>query len=588
MHIDELRPPGAGRLDPAPAWRWFGWETLIILLLPPAAWYLLGIVLINQDGFVDPWIYTGYGQHFELLHTLFGWLYYSVRFPVIVLNEAAWQLGAVTGYVVLRYLLLLACGTALYAWTRRTFGRSVAMAGYLFLIVNPLLPRVLLWDLTPFVSVPMALAGMSVWLVADDRPGLRLLSGGLLCAAICAHAFTGSAVGMFLLVQASRRVRSGEWRALFRVDVLCTAGGAAICIALGCLYLFVRVGAFDPTVIVRTTVDMVSVGNLYAETHRTPYGEWAAREWYVYVPALCLFLSAALLGGRVLRNTAVASVWWFGAAYTAFYLIDQFVLGRFVLETFYYFAHLTLVVYMLVPVILSEMIRRLSSSAARRVVAAACVALVAVPLLNHLVPDRVDVWMSWADRNVSLLTGLTVVAGLLIAFAPWLRRQAATAAVAAAGFALLVQAFTFLNLPHRMVFDSRRWDREVGVYRTNVQMLDLFATYSRPAARVMLWFCPRQTSLLSLASSTLLFTVNDPFAADPDGCDGMLGEYELTRLVRNPVQFVLMLDEGGGSFPARERALNDAGFSTATVQARTLRSGSYSTEARLLRVEIAR
>ena len=84
-------------------------------------------------------------------------------------------------------------------------------------------------------------------------------------------------------------------------------------------------------------------------------------------------------------------------------LFYQFVLGRFVLETFYYFAHLTIVVFLLIPVILSEMTRKLSTDSGRLAVAASAGALLAIPLLNHFLPTVADRVQPVTFGNVSVL-----------------------------------------------------------------------------------------------------------------------------------------------------------------------------------------
>ena len=60
-------------------------------------------------------------------------------------------------------------GIPLYLLANRHFGRAAAACGYLFLFCNALFLRVLLWDLTPFVSVPLAVAGIAIWLLAEKR-----------------------------------------------------------------------------------------------------------------------------------------------------------------------------------------------------------------------------------------------------------------------------------------------------------------------------------------------------------------------------------------------------------------------------------
>src|SRR5215510_6731412 len=367
------------------------YEALFLSLAPLVTWIVVGIVLINQDNFIDPWYYTGYGRIFPVLHALFDWPYYATRFPVIGLNEAASLLPPVIGYGVLRYLLLLLCGLPLYVWARQSFGRGVACVSYLFLFWNPLLPRILLWDLTIFVSVPLALAGAAVWLLSEGRtPRLRVIAGALWMASIASHPFTATAIGVFVLVQSIRRIRNHEILQLLRHDFLPAAAGAGVCLLVGFIYYRVRIGPFDPMTFLTVTLDAVSAGNSFAESHRTPVLSWAAREYHVYVPLLCVILGGILLRRRLLANTAASGVWWFALAYFGVYLVYQLVFGRFVLETFYYFAHLAIVVFLLVPVILAELASTVDGRRKARVLAAATLALAVIPFVNRLTPQYVD------------------------------------------------------------------------------------------------------------------------------------------------------------------------------------------------------
>src|SRR4029079_19505230 len=94
-------------------------EILFVLAAPIIGFFVLRISLINQLYFLDPWLYTGYGKEFKLLQQLFGWTYYSVRFPVILLNLAVPKgLDPVLGFALVRYLVFLTGGVPLYLWAR--------------------------------------------------------------------------------------------------------------------------------------------------------------------------------------------------------------------------------------------------------------------------------------------------------------------------------------------------------------------------------------------------------------------------------------------------------------------------------------
>ncbi len=557
-------------------------EWLLILLAPAAAWLFFGIVLINQDGHVDPWLYLGYGRAFSILQATFGWTYYAVRFPVMMLN--GWFVGAdhpLLGYAALRYLLLLTCGIPLYFWARRAFGQIAAVVGYLFLVCNPLLSRILLWDLTTFVSVPMALAGMAVWLWSD-RVGSRFVSGVLMMGAIASHAFTGTAIATFLFVQAVRRIRSSEWRGLLRDDVLATAIGAAVCYGIGCLYYYSQLGLydFDPRVIVTVTVTAAGAGEGYAADHQTPFHVWAVRESHVYIPPLCVAIAAALLGRRILENSAIASAWWFGFLYTAAYYAYQLVFGRFVLETVYYFAHLTLVVYLLVPVIVGELARARPQRVAG-LLGSAVAALVALPLVHHFLPGFGSWFQATTYDNWTVLMTVGLLAGLLAASTPLLVRRGA-AVVVLVTFVLLVQTLAFMNPAHRVVFESQHRSHQAGVYMAAVQMMDVFAANLTPETPVLLWYCGTQKSLRSVASTASLHTVNHPWMPKP--CQQGLGTYELERLSSIQPRYVLMLSEDAGTFVPQVAALRDSGYVVQDVLARTIGDAAYRADLRLVQI----
>ena len=63
--------------------RRLAYEALLLASAPVLTWVALRFVLINQDGQIDPWYYTGYGRIFRVMHAQFGWPYYAARFPVI-------------------------------------------------------------------------------------------------------------------------------------------------------------------------------------------------------------------------------------------------------------------------------------------------------------------------------------------------------------------------------------------------------------------------------------------------------------------------------------------------------------------------
>ena len=582
MTTEPERPSGGSETSDTGHVRWRAAEWLLILFAPPAAWLLFGIVLINQNNQIDPWFYLGFGRAFHTLHDIFGWPYYAVRFPVVFLN-GLFLSGEhpLIGYAVLRYLIVLSCGLPLYIWARARLGRPAAVVGFLFLVSNPLFPRVILWDLTPFVSVPMALAAMVIWLHSDGA-GARFLSGLLMMTSVAAHAFTGTALLTFLAIQVIRRLRAREFHDLIRKDVLVTGLGAIVCFAGGGLYYYARIGPFDPRVLITGTLWAAGVAHEYARSHATPFSTWAVREYHVYVPLICVVMTGVLLGRRVLHNTAVASAWWFGVAYMTAYLVYQVVFGRFVLETFYYFAHLSLVVYLLVPVIVAELTIAAPAPSRHMTAMAAGTGLLLLPLAQRLVP-AFGTWLDSAGRpTIGVWLGVGVAGMLVLAGVRSLRARSAAALLCM--FLLTVQLLTFLNPTHRRVFDSSYRAEETGAYIAAIQMLDVFAAASTPKTPVMLWVCSHPYSIVSVASTVLLYSVSNPFALEP--CGAQLGEYERERLTSQRPRYLLLMNDRPDAFGVQEASLRREGYEVQERLTRSIGNEAYRAIIRL--VEITR
>jgi hypothetical protein len=544
-------------------------EFAFVLLAPAAAVLMFDISLVNQDRYVDPWLYTGYGQNFDVLHALYGWPYYAVRFPVIMLIAAFERpLDPIVGYALLRYVLILLSGGLLYLWSRRNFGVAIAVTSYLFLFCNPLFPRVVLWDLTTFVSVPLALAGMALWLL-PDRPYWvdRFAVGFLFCASIASHAFTGTAIGLFVIVEGLRTLARREFVRFGLYDVFATTLGAAACFGIGVLYYYSHVGRFDPAVVFTATISAISAGDTYTKVHGHRSISWLLAGTFVYIPYALLLASGLGLGRRILSDEMSARIWRFAALYALALAIYQFGFGSFVLEIFYYFAHLTIIVYFLFPICLVLLARSGSIGAKTAAAAAASLVLIAVPLARRSVPNLVDAMPAVLTSSWAILAIL--LAGFLLStFAVW-RAPRSGIAITGAAFVLAaaVQLATFSTPVHSALYASRYEAREVGLYRTAVDVLHIFAAHARPDARVMFWYPNRETSALSIASTGLVFDLQDPWSGL-----GMptFGDHERERLRSPGLRYLMLLSEHADENPAGVEALAREGIQVREVERRTI------------------
>ncbi len=545
-----------------------GFELAFLLAAPVAAVLLFDIPLIVQDRDIDPWLYTGYGQSFALMQTLYGWTYYAVRFPVMMLNGAfPGSMGPVVGYVVLRYLLVLMCGVPLYFWARRYFGVAIAAASYLFLLCNPIFPHIIQWDYTTFVSVPLALAGICVWLLPTKRLWLnRGVAGFLFCASAASHAFTGTAIGTFVIIEGFSRLWNREFGKLIWCDVLATGVGALLCFIVGVLYYYWEIGPFDPSVIISTTVMAVKAGNQYALSHTNTSLAWLETKYHVYVPYLLILASGLALGRRCISAEVSARVWRFAAIYAFAYTIYEFAFKRFIIESSVYWAHLTVVIYLLFPVCLALLSRAASGRGRTWVGTAAIVALLAVPLINRFVPSLIDVAQAATVNSLAGAIGVTILligCAVLVWASP---KRIAIAATASAFLVAVIQVISFVEPEYRF-FARVDEARELGVYRAAVEMFRVFSTYSRPDARVMLWFPVKEYSIGSIASTALLFSLNDPWQGI-----GMptFGDHERERLRYPGLRYIMLLSYKSETIAAGRKKLSQEGIKVREITSRII------------------
>jgi hypothetical protein len=551
-------------------------QIAFILVAPVAAVVVFDINLINQDAMLDPWYYTGLGQNFRLLQGIFGWNYYAVRFPVIFLNTVfPGSMDPVAGYILLRYLILLACGVPLFLLSRQRFGTWIAVAAYLFLFCNPLLPRVILWDLTPFVSVPMALAGICVWHLEVRGRGLnRVLAGFLFCASIGSQAFTGTAILAFFLVELCHRLAKRQIRALILLDILAPSVGGAICFALGMLFYYIETGLLDPSIVFTATA---AAAEAAASLHGTTSFAWLTSEYEIYIPYLLVLIAVVGLGPAMLSGSVESRLAWFGLLYASAYAVYQFAFHAFVLEIFYYFGHLTIVAYLLFPLCLAVIVKRLAISSAAFVLAPAIGMLLLFPMFNRFAPALIDTIQAWTIGSISAAIAISL-AGVMCAALVRLRSQIASALAIAVMLVGLAQLLSFASPSHRPIFldqrdSSTRGHREFGVYRAAIDMLQSFSAFAKPDAKVVLWFSNDDYSLASIAAAVLEYTLQPPY--QPHAGPPTIGTYELTQLQIPDIRYVMILSMSEVGLESGVHALQRAGIAVRDVLHRQIGDDAF-------------
>jgi hypothetical protein len=120
------------------------------------------------------------------------------------------------------------------------------------------------------------------------------------------------------------------------------------------------------------------------------------------------------------------------------------------------------------------------------------------------------------------------------------------------------------------------------VYIAAIQMMDVFAANLTPETPVLLWYCGSQRSVMSVASTALLHTVNHPWMPQP--CQQGLGAYELKRLTSIQPRYLLLLSEDPATFVPQVAALRDSGYVVKDVLARTIGDAVYRADLRLVQI----
>ena len=240
---------------------------------------------------------------------------------------------------------------------RRLYGSWVGVVAYACLLLNPFFARLLLWDLTIFVSIPTALAGMAVWHLRAQRSLLTAaISGFLFCVSVNSHIFTGTAIGLFLLTELIFALATAWERRRLLVDVAGLALGSLVCMGLGLAFYGLHVGYVSPLTMLHVTLAATKAygGDQFVQSHDMPFSSYFATNYDIYVPFISTALAAVTLRTSLLRNTVQARITWFAILYCAAYLFAVFIRHMFIAQTFYYLLNLTIVVYLTVPIILGE------------------------------------------------------------------------------------------------------------------------------------------------------------------------------------------------------------------------------------------
>jgi hypothetical protein len=558
-------------------------EVGFLLTIPLLAVLVLHLALLRQDGFVDPWFYTGYANAPAEMFGAFGWTYYFSRPPVILSSHISTQaFGAIQGYFVTRYLLFLLVAIPLYFIIKRTFDPAVAVIAVLFLVACPLFPRVIMWELPPSYGVSFAIAGACLWWMPTRARRLtRFSAGALFCASILSHLFMLTAVALLGVIDVGYRVLDKRERSLTRSDYVAAIGGATGTVIISLAGYFLIIGHFNPANIFTVTLQAAKVAQEYTISHATRDFSWLGSAQYVAVPlTLCVGLAVGL-GRELLSSSVPARAAHFALAYTSFYVVEQFVLSSFILETFYYFAQLNIAVVLALPTWLG-IVKRSSTAYGFSFTIVSAVALLSFPLLQNFGTADFETLVL---RNLSGSVTVTIVlcfTGTVAALLSVLPTPALIRALAVAGLCGTIQIASFVSHSHQRMFGYPALDRrELDVYRAALSVVDAFKEARGDGKSFLIWANTSEHSVTSIGSALILPTLNDPWQRE--GGLPSLSERELKALGQSDRR-VLILSEVSDRIHEGVEALGRQGIRYRVLWRRRLGGESYAVDALLIEI----
>ncbi len=198
-------------------------EYFVVAVSPVAAYFIFRIRLMSPADLPDPSMHTTFIVDPRAIFTRYSSLFTSTarlregaRVGFLVPARLSYILfGALDGFVVLRYLLVLIAIVPLYMLLTKTFSRAIGATGVLLVLTNPVIITALGTDY-PDSAVCCYLVGavslLTLSISSDRKKVLLTLSGVLITLALWAQVSSSPYIGAilicYLLTLKSRRAFS--------------------------------------------------------------------------------------------------------------------------------------------------------------------------------------------------------------------------------------------------------------------------------------------------------------------------------------------------------------------------------------------
>ena len=546
-------------------------ELALLALCPPVAFWLLHFAPIAQNGFLDPFIYTGYINNFEDLFQRYGVTYYGVRFGLVAPAELASAVfGPVAGYGALRYAFALLASVPFYVLVRQRFARPTALASVFLLLTSPYLARTILWDHPDASGVPFLFAAICLILIEHPRRWILDAVAGI-CAglAIQSNIFAAAPFGVVLVVWSMLWLfwRRGIGALFSRLLILAICVG--IVAAVASWYYQWRVNVDDIfSVTINKSVELINGGMVQ---WRTPGIAWVASQWHVLTPVV-LAVAALIAGGRRPLAFQDAVMWATATAVTVFFYVVQFAANGNSLELFYYFSYLLPFVFLLLALIVGHVFSDAQPGTNRRGFLLLVVTAIG-PWIAHALGSPVAV----PARVTTYLIVVTACAGTLVLWRSVPRaRSSTTPAVAAALGLTLFSSFSTPVYARMIEVRERSGAREIDVYRVATQLIQHVPRWSEQPGAVGFWYSndPARYAVGSV-QSTYLWSYSRLQVDDGPGMPSLTAA-DLKRLQRFEMKRLILLAETPGDIAAGREALTKSDIRHALIARRVLTSKTFT------------
>ena len=557
------RPRGrVGRMRPA------YYAALVVLLGPIVTVLVLRLPLINQLNYADAWFYSGYAWAPKHEFAVFGWNYFSVRFPAILaIGVFQRAFGTTAGYVLLRYLLAVACGWSLYLCARRFARTRVALIGVVLLYLNPFFVRMLLWDYSGFMEVAAGLTGVTLWYWSDGRrPLWSVVPGVAFACAVFANALIGTALIALLAVEALAAARGGMAQVfIFAKRLVAMALAAVGVFVVGYLSYLEILGSLSPQELVRPTIKFLEESEQQSSLYVQPVSAWLFHEPRIWAPIIVSVALAAVMRRRILGRDIPARVAQLCVGYTAVLWAYRFLFTSSVIETWWAYS---IVVVAMAPgiALLAEELAHGSRTSRRWGLVAVGAAVLAVVLIR-LGPGHAGRMYKTLGTHEALLAAL-VAAALVCAVVVGLGRtrvRGPLLAALAVGLGVMLYAPSVLDGRGTTGIFVTSGSEEWKAYPAGKKLIDVIEQYDNPSHRVFLWY----SGLLGYVS---MAWVDLPQTADTlnevGASEGLATVPQLARarLQQPNVDYVMVLAPKSAELSLARAALGSAGFPSKVVR----------------------